>query len=201
MTINRGVAAAVAGSAALLVGGGAVALAENGGQASRDRQSRCEARLARIAEHRGVSVADLETQIRARLSTRVDEALADGKITADRAAELKGRIASFEFCSGHGRHQLARLHGVRRMLKAAADFLGLDRAGLRAQLPGTSLAALAQKQGKSQADLEAAMLSPAKARLAKAVASGHLKQARADRILARLTTLADTLATKTFPVR
>lgn len=200
MRTNRGVAAAVVGSAALLVGGGA-ALADNGGQASQERQARCQARLAKIADRRGVSVAELETRIRARLSARVDAALAADKITADRAAELKDRIASFEFCSGQGRHPLARLHGVRSMLKAAADFLGLDRAELHAQLPGTSLAALAQKQGKSQADLEAAMLGPAKARLAKAVASGHLMQVRADRILARLTTLADTLATTTFPAK
>ena len=197
--MDRGAAAAVVGSAALLVGGGSAALADDGGQASQNRQARCEARLEKIAERRGVSVAELETQIRARLSARVDAALAAGKITADRAATLKSRIASFEFCSGHRRHPLARLHSVRGMLKAAADFLGLDRAELRAQLPGTSLAALAAKQGRSQADLESAMLAPAKARLATAVASGRLTQARADRFLARLTTLADRLATKTFP--
>jgi hypothetical protein len=197
--MDRGVVAAVAGSAALLVGGGAAALADNGSQSGRDHQARCEARLAEIAERRGVSVAELETRIEARLSARVDAALAAGRITADRAAKLKDRIASFELCSGHGRHPLARLRVVRGMLEAAAGFLGLDRAELRAQLPGTSLVALAQKQGKSQSDLEAAMVAPAKARLARAVASGHLQQARADRILARLATLADTLATRMFP--
>ena len=201
MRPNRGAVAAVVGGAALLVAGGTAALAGNGGQAAgQDRQARCEARLAKIAEHRGVTVAQLEAQIKARLSARVDAALAAGKISADRAAALKARIASFEFCSGEGRHPLVRL-GVRGMFKAAADFLGLSGPELRTQLPGTSLAALAQAQGKSVDDLKAAMLAPAKARLAQAVASGHITQARADQALARLGNLADRLASKTVPAK
>jgi len=198
MTLNRGAVAALAGSAAIVVGGGAAALAANGGSApSQDRQARCEARLAKVADQRGLTVAQLEAQIRANLSARVDAAVQTGRISADRAAALKARIASFEFCSG-ARHPLVR-HSARVMLRAAAGFLGLSGPQLRAELPGTSLAALAQKQGKSVDDLKAAMLAPGKARLATAVASGHLKQARADAILARLSTLADALASKTFP--
>jgi hypothetical protein len=196
MRTTRGAVAALAGSAILLAAGGTAALADSG--SNPDHQASCEARLATIAEHRGVTVDQLEAQIKARLDARVDAALAAGKISAERAAMLKERIASFQFCSGAGRHPLAR-HGVRGMLKAAADFLHLSGPELRAQLPGTSLAALAQNEGKSQADLESAMLAPAKAKLAKAVASGHITQARADQVLARLAELADKLATKTFP--
>ena len=77
----------------------------------------------------------------------------------------------------------------RGMLRAAAArFLGLDREELRAQLPGTSLAALAEKQGKRVSALEAAMVAPASARLAKAAASGKITQARADAVLDRLET-------------
>ena len=201
MKPNRAAVAAAAGSAALLLAGGTAALAGNGGgQAGQDRQARCEARLAKIAEHRGVSVAQLEAQIKARLDARVDAALAAGKISADRAAALKQRIASFEFCAGNGRRPLVR-HGVRGMLKAAADFLGLSGPELRQQLPGTSLDALAQAHGKSTVDLRTAMLAPAKARLAQAVASGHITQARADQALARLGNLADRLASRTFPAK
>jgi hypothetical protein len=85
------------------------------------------------------------------------------------------------------------------MLHAAAAFLGLDREQLRSQLPGTSLAALAAKQGKTTAQLETAMLAPAKARLAKAVADAKLTQAQADTVLARFGKLADRLATTAFP--
>jgi hypothetical protein len=85
------------------------------------------------------------------------------------------------------------------MLHAAARFLGLDREELREQLPGTSLAALAEKQGKSVSALEAAMVAPAKHRLAKAVADGKLTQARADAVLERLEAAADSLAHHVFP--
>jgi hypothetical protein len=87
------------------------------------------------------------------------------------------------------------------MLGAAAEFLGLDRQQLRAQLPGTSLAALALKQEKTVAGLEAAMIAPAKARLAKAVASGKITKARADAALAKLEKAADRLANHVFPAR
>jgi hypothetical protein len=198
MSLNRSAVAALAGSAAVLVGGGTAALAGNGG--NQDRAAGCEQRLAKIAESRGVTVVQLEAQIKARLTARVDAALAAGRISADRAVALNERIASFEFCSGAGRDPLVR-HGIRAMFRAAADFLGVSPAELRAQLPGASLSALAQKQGKSVDGLEAAMLAPAKARLAKAVASGHITQAQADQALDRLAKLVDELVAKTFPAK
>jgi len=85
------------------------------------------------------------------------------------------------------------------MFRAAAGFLGPDREDLREQLPGTSLAALAEKQGKSVSALEAAMVAPAKQRLAQAVADGKLTQARADAVLERLEDAADRLAKHVFP--
>ena len=202
MRVHRGAFAALVGGAALLVGSGTAALAGSSNPCNgQDHQAACQASLARVAAHRGVSVDQLEAQIKAKLTARVDAALQAGKITAGRAAALKARIAGADLCSGVLRH-----HGVvrregRRMLRAAAGFLGLDRAQLRAQLAGTSLAALAQKQGKSTADLKTAMLAPANARLAKAVAAGHVSQARADQLLARLGTLADALISKTFPAK
>jgi hypothetical protein len=84
------------------------------------------------------------------------------------------------------------------MMGAAAKFLGLDREELREQLPGNSLAGLAEKQGKKVADLKNAMLAPAKERLAKAVSNGRITQARADEVLEKLEMLADRLASKTF---
>ena len=87
------------------------------------------------------------------------------------------------------------------MLRSAARFLALSPRELRAELPGTSLAALAAAEGKSTEALEAAMVGPAKARLARAVATGRITQARADRLLQRLEQAAARLAAKTFPAR
>ena len=195
MRMNRTTAAALAGAVALLAGGG-TALA---GQGDGDRGARCQERLAEIAEKRGVSVAQLEAEIKARLLAGVDAAEKAGRISSERAAALRERIAEGSLCAG-GRHGKVHVR-PRGMLAAAAGFLGLTPAELRAQLPGTSLAALAQKQGKSVEALKAAMLAPAKARLAKAVASGRITQARADQALERLASLVDRLVQTQFPAR
>jgi hypothetical protein len=193
MRLNR-VAVGALATSALLVGGGGAALAASG---DRDRGARCDERLAKIAERRGLSVQQLEARIEARGLARIDAAEKAGRISPERAAKLRERIADWSPCDM--RHR-ARAHlGLRGMLRAAADFLDLDREELREQLPGTSLAALAETQGKSIAALEAAMVAPAKARLANAVAKGTITQARADRVLDRLETLADRLASREFP--
>jgi hypothetical protein len=162
---------AVAASALLLVGGGA-AVAASGDTAPR---ARCEARLL----------------------ARIDAAEKAGRISTELAARLRQRVSGGRVCA-RLHHRVTRI-AAHSMVRAAASFLGLDREELREQLPGTSLAALARKQGKTVAALEAAMLAPAKERLATAVANGAISQERADEVLDRLENLAERLATKEFP--
>jgi hypothetical protein len=192
MRLNRHAVGVFAASATLLVGGGAALAAPADG----DRGTMCHERLAKIAENRGVSVEQLQADIKARLLARIDAAEKAGRISSERAARLRERVSEGSLC-GSRQHVRTRI-AARSMLKAAADFLGLNREQLRAQLPGTSLAALAQKQGKSTSTLEAAMAAPAKARLAKAVADKKLSQERADQILAKLEKGAERLATHVF---
>jgi hypothetical protein len=194
MTVNRYGIAALAGVAALVVGGGGTALASKDGG---DKASRCQARVARIAERRGITVEQLEANVKARLLARVDAALAARRITSDRAAELRDRIENAMLCSGELRHKVR--HGVHRVLAAAADYLGFTPQELREQLPGTSLAALAAKQGKTVTGLEAAILDPARDRLARAVAEKKITQEQANRRLDRLQKLVDRLVNTTFP--
>lgn len=196
MKPNRLTLGALAATAAVLLGAGAALAASTG---TADRSARCDARIARIAERRGVTVEQLTAQVRARLLARIDAAEEAGRISSERAAALRERIADATLC-GRAQHVRARVaaHGL---LRPAARFLGLDRAELRAQLPGTSLAGLAQKQGKSVSALEAAMVAPAKQRLARAVTAGKLTQARADTALERLERAAHRLATHVFPAR
>jgi hypothetical protein len=194
MRLNR-VALGALATSALLVGGGGAALAASG---DRDRGARCDDRLAKIAERRGLTVEQLEARIEARVLARIDAAEKAGRISPGRAANLRDRVSEGSLCGLRQHGRLARV-GLRGMLRAAASFLDLDRAELREQLPGTSLAELAEKQGKSVEALEAAMVAPAKARLANAVAKGTITQARADRILDRLEALADRLASREFP--
>jgi hypothetical protein len=193
MRLNRHAAGALTGSALLLVGGGAaLAAAGDGG-----RGTRCDQRLAKIAEKRGVSVEQLQADLKARLLARIDAEEKAGRISSERAAALRTRVSEGTLCAG--RHHVRARIAVRGMLRAAADFLGLDREELRAQLPGNSLVGLAETQGKSVSALEAAMIAPAKERLAKAVTNGKITQARADAALKRLESAAERLATKVFP--
>ena len=192
MRTNRYVAAATTGAVALLIGGGAAFA----GQSAEDKGARCEARLAKIAEKQGVTVAEVEARVKARFTAKVDAALQSGRISAERAAMLKERIAEGILCKGHA---LRAKLGRHRLLAAAAEFLGLDRAELRAALPGTSLSALAEKQGKSVAGLKAAMLAPVEAKLAKAVETNRISQERADRLLDRLENRVDRIIVRTFP--
>ena len=192
MRANRYVAAAATGAVALLIGGGAAFA----GQSANDKNARCEARLAKIAEEHGMTVAQVEAKVKERLTARVDAALQSGRITPERATMLKGRIAEGSLC--RGAHALKAKHRSQRLLAAAAEFLGLDRAELRAALPGTSLSALAEQQGKSVAALKVAMLAPAQAKLAKAVEANRISQERANRLLDRLEDRIDRLVARSF---
>jgi hypothetical protein len=193
MRPNRLAVGALAASATLVVAGG-VALASS---SDGNRTTRCDARVARIAERRGITVDQLEANVKSRRLARVDAAEKAGRISPERAAGLRERVAVGSLCEAAEKARVP--FAVRGLPRAAANFLGLDRDELRAQLSGTSLAALAQKQGKSSAALEAAMVAPAKARLGKSVASGKLTQARADALLDRLERAADRLAVHVFP--
>ena len=194
MRLDRKALAALVGGTALLAGGGTALAAQGDG----DRAARCQALMAKIAERRGVSVEQLQASIAARLTARVDAALAAGRISPERAARLKERISQGVLCKGAVvKVKLAR-HGA---LRAAARYLGLTPAQLKAELPGMSLAALAAEQGKSVDGLKAAMLAPATARIARLVDAGRIPQARADLALERLAKLVDRLVAKTFPAR
>jgi hypothetical protein len=194
MRSSRYVVGALAAAGALLIGGGVAVAGHNA-----DRTSRCEAAFARIAERRGMSVEELEARIKARLLARVEAALSAGRISEEQASKLRQRIADAELCAraGHRRGHFA----LRGAFASAAHYLGLTREELRAQLPGTSLAGLAQKQGRSVDGLEAAILGPVKEKLARAVAAGRITEARAEAVLERLEEAVARLVTKTFPER
>ena len=201
MRLNRNAVAALAGGAALLVGGGtALAGQESANPGQGDRMARCQALVAKIAEKRGVSVEQLEADMKAKANAHVDAALAAGRISAEQAAKLKERIGQFELCKQAAAPK-AKVAKRRGMLAAAAEFLGLDKAALKAQLPGTSLAALAKKQGKTLEQLVDAMVEPAQERLAAALEAKRLSPARAERLLDRAERIAKRLAEHKFPAK
>lgn len=169
----------------------AVLAAGVGSAAAADTPSLGDAVAARL----GISGDQLRAAFKAELSARIDAAVAAGKLTPEQGAKLKERIANAKGLGIMARQGFAKHHKafVHRIAKAkvkgpAATYLGMSREDLAAaRKNGQSLAQIAKAKGKSVDGLVAAIVAPAKTRLAKAVANGRLTQQRSDEILARLT--------------
>ena len=175
-----------AGAALAAVGGGAAYAA---GELSPRQES--SAIIDDAAEQLGVESTELADALEQALENRVDEAVADGRLTKEQGEELKARIASGDVPllglrgggPGFGHHG----HGHGARLDAAASFLGLTQAELREQLrDGKTLAEIAKAEGKTVAALVDALVAAAKADLAQAVESGRLTDAQRDRIVEEL---------------
>lgn len=149
--------------------------------------------LARVAQKLGVSQDELETAIRDARIEMIDEAVADGRLTAEQAERLKARVEEDGFLLprglGHGPPLIAAYHNPRGPLAGAvAETLGLSRAELMRQLRDcNTLADIAAAQGLSRDELKAALLDQARARLD----NSGLGQQRADLILQRLQSALD----------
>ena len=175
--------------AASLAAVAALAVAPTAGAA--EKPSLVDAVAARL----GVSPEKLREAFKAALAARIDAAVAAGKLTPEQAAKLKERLAKANGLGIGARKALANKHKAfaERIAKAkgrgpAAEYLGMTRQELAAEVrSGKSLAQIAGAKGKTVDGLVAAMVAPAKARLAKAVENGRLTRQRADEILARLT--------------
>ena len=148
-----------------------------------------------VAARLGVSPEKLREAFKAALAARIDAAVAAGKLTPEQGARLKERMAKANGLGLGARAAFVKRHKafVERVAKAkgrgpAAAYLGMTRQELVAELrSGKSLAQIARAKGKTVDGLVAAIVAPAKTRLAKAVESGRLTRQRADEILERLT--------------
>ena len=148
-----------------------------------------------VAARLGITGDQLRTAFKAELNSRIDAAVAAGKLTPEQGAKLKERVANAKglgigarraFTQKH-KALVARIVRVNR-LHLAAKYLGMTPKEIRtARQDGQSLAQIATSKGKSVDGLVAAIVAPAKARAAKAVSNGRLTQQRADELLARLT--------------
>jgi hypothetical protein len=150
-----------------------------------------------VAKRLNVSPQQLNGAMQAAFLDRLNAAVAAGKLTQAQADRIKQRVQQ----DGARPWLLARAwhrHGHGARLTAAAQYLGLSRQQLVAQLrAGKSLAQIAPAQGKTVAGLNAAMLVAAKARLDTAVARGRITAAQEQQMLAKLPTRLDRLINRT----
>jgi len=164
--------------------------------------------LAAVITAHGKTVADVQTTIADAFKAKLDARVNAKKLTQTKAdaqlSRFEQHLAKFmnhQFKgskAGGAVGRAARIAVAAVLKKAAADYLGLSRAELRQQLPGHSLAQLAEAQsaqGKSVQGLEDAMIGAVKAKLDKAVAKG-LAQDRADKVLAKVQARIDDIVNK-----
>ena len=195
--------ATIALSGALVVGGAGAAIAA----VTRDDGRKAEqAILDDAAKRLNVTPENLRDALAAAQDAQLDRAVEDGKLTrkqADAIKEARKRSGHVlgpvgppalhkHFGPGPGRGLPGMRHGL---LADIAKALGTTPAKLMESLrDGKSLAAIAKANGKSVAEVRAAVKSAVKTRLDKAVADGDLTRKQADRILDRVDAKLDAFA-------
>jgi hypothetical protein len=173
-----------------LIGGAGAAIAA----AQDSPSSRVSSYLEGVAKHLGVSSDELKDAMKAAAIDEVDAALADGRISEDEADALKERIESGEappfflpflgprFDHVPGRPHFDGMHFFfEEKLSTAADYLGLTQDELEERLnDGSSLADVAQAEGKSVEGLKQALMDDATERIDQALEDGKLTEDEAD---------------------
>ena len=154
-----------------------------------------------FAANLGVDVSALAPAAKAAALATIDAAVADGTMQKARADRLKarieaadadgcallaGRVAAIRKAAAPGTARVG-LGVVKNAITAAAKALGMTPAELGAKLrTGGSLKDVATDKGVPYDAVAGAVVAAMKADLDAAVAAGTIKQARADRVLARL---------------
>jgi hypothetical protein len=151
--------------------------------------------LAQVATARNKSVAGLETVILTAFKAKVDKAVAAGKLDSTRAQKLVAAAPTVIHrlvTQAPPKVRPAKANVRGGFLKVAADYLGLDRKALVAELrSGKSLAQVATSKNKSVDGLETAIFNAFKAKVDAAVAAGKLNATLAQRLLERAPALIE----------
>jgi uncharacterized protein YidB (DUF937 family) len=147
--------------------------------------------LSRLAQNLGISQEELEEALRQTKLELIDEAEADGRLSAERADELRQAIEDgepgFPFAGGLGGPFVtgsppfgAYFHIGPLEPEELAEFLGLEVDELLdMQAEGTTLAALAEANGRSRQELIEFLSQPALERIDQALADGEISEEEA----------------------
>jgi polyhydroxyalkanoate synthesis regulator phasin len=142
------------------------------------------------ASQLGVEPEALSDALKQALKNRIDEAVDEGRLTEERADELKEQIDADEYPQlfGRGGHGAGGLgHHVRfEVLESAASYLGMTEAELREELRDATLAEIAREKGKTAAGLVQQLVATQTKRIDEAVADGRLTDEQATELKADL---------------
>jgi hypothetical protein len=194
--------AIIAVAGAVAAGGTGVAVATNRGDDAKQGE---QAVLSDAAKRLGTDADKLRAALAAAEDAQLDADVKAGRLTQAEADQIKQRRKeSGNVLGGPG---VGGPHGpgfgrfghfgrgpgpVGNVVETAAKALGLSDEQLVEQLrAGKSLSDVAKTQGKDYNEVKAAVRAAIKTELDAAVKDGRLTQARADRILARLSQRLD----------
>jgi len=145
--------------------------------------------LAQVAQAHGVSRDTLIQRLTAAATARIDKAVTENKITAEQATNMKARLPEFlakTVDQVHDRKQAQPLLNARKFLgnltEEAATAIGITAAQLKQELPGKSLAQVAQAHGLSRDALIQKVTAAATARIDRGVTENKLSAEDAARI-------------------
>ena len=148
--------------------------------------------VGRLAEKLGISEDDLTTAVKEVELKMIDEALAEGRITEEQAAEMRERVESGELRFPGRGHQGARCFLAGRMVDLSAEVLGVERSEIIDGLQdGRSLAQIAEDHGMGVDEFKAEVTGAVESNLAEKVEEGYITQERAERMLERFTNNLD----------
>jgi hypothetical protein len=146
--------------------------------------------LAEVATSHGKQPNDLVTALTNAANTRIDQAVASGRLTADqgntqksnaaaRINQLVNQVMPQGGPGGTGRAGPGGPRGfgfgmVQQGLSVAAQAIGITPQQLQTELAGKSLAQVAASHGKQRSDVVTALTNTANSQIDQAVSSGQL---------------------------
>jgi uncharacterized protein YidB (DUF937 family) len=146
------------------------------------------------ASQLGVEPSELSAALKQALKNRIDEAVEEGRLTEERANQLKERVDADEFPLLGGLGMFGRVHGGPgfgrfghfELLETAASYLGMTEADLRDALEDQTLAEIAEEQGKTASGLVQQLVATQTKRIDEAVADGRITEEQATELEAGL---------------
>lgn len=134
-----------------------------------------------LAEAQGMTEEEVEAALQAAAEERVQQALADGKITEEQADAMLERVANAEF------PWLDQTFDRNPLVDGLAEFLGMTSDELKAaREDGQTLEEILESQGKTMDELKAYAQEKAEERIQQALADGKITQEQADAMLERM---------------
>jgi len=196
--VNRKLIIGATGLVLLVGAAGAAAATQSSSGSGR------QAFINDVATRLNVTPSALTAAFKAAEVDRIQAAVTAGRITQAQATSIEQRVQQGSGLGPVGHRFGGGMHasgGMRAGLTtAAAQYLGISEASLRADLKGgKSLAAIATATpGKSSAGLSAAIIAAETTRLDARVASGAITAAQEQQMLSKLSSRIDTLLNRSW---